>query len=130
GVATGMMEVRTWEGRRAFLVIIAAGATRVLVDEGLPPIPGAAIIAEYLDELCGDTFERRLLPREASQRIEVRRLMSWFNDKFFAEVSGPLTAERLYKRHMPLNAGGGPPQTQVLPAARHHTRHPHAYIRR
>ena len=27
--------------------------------------------------------------------------MSWFNDKFFAEVSGPLTVERFYKRHMP-----------------------------
>src|SRR5262249_57845929 len=128
GVATGMMEVRTWEGRRAFLVIIAAGATRVLVDEGLPPIPGAAIIAEYLDELCGDTFARRLLPRQAAQRIEVRRLMSWFNDKFFAEVSGPLTAERLYKRHVPLDAGGGPPETDVLRAARNNIRYHMAYI--
>src|SRR3977135_1821152 len=107
GVATRLIEERTWERRRDFLAINPAGTTPVLVDEGLPPVPGAGIIAEYLDELCGDTFERRLLPRQAGQRVEVRRLMSWFNDKFFAEVSGPLTAERLYKRHMPLNAGGG-----------------------
>ena len=57
-----------------------------------PPVPGAAIIAEYLDE----TRRRRagarprLLPPDPGARVEVRRLMSWFNDKFFDEVSGPL----------------------------------------
>jgi glutathione S-transferase len=128
GVATRLTEERTWERRRDFLAINPAGTTPVLVEEGLPAIPGASIIAEYLDELCGDTFERRLLPRQAGQRIEVRRLMSWFNDKFFTEVSGPLTTERLYKRHMPLNAGGGPPETDVLRAARNNIRYHMAYI--
>ena len=59
------------------------------------------------------------MPQETGPRVEVRRLMSWFNDKFFAEVSGPLTVERFYKRHLPADAGrrlarhrgdpGGPP---------------------
>src|SRR6266850_7907942 len=70
GVATRLIEERTWERRRDFLAINPAGTTPVLVDEGLPSVPGAGIIAEYLDELCGDTFERRLLPRQAGQRIE------------------------------------------------------------
>jgi len=128
GVATRLIEERTWERRRDFLVINPAGTTPVLVEEGQPPIPGAAIIAEYLDELCGNTFERRLLPRDTGLRIEVRRLMSWFNDKFFAEVSGPLTTERLYKRHMPIDAGGGSPETEVLRAARNNIRYHMAYI--
>ena len=128
GVATRLIEERTWERRRDFLAINPAGTTPVLVDEGLPPVPGAGIIAEYLDELCGDTFERRLLPRQAGQRIEVRRLMSWFNDKFFAEVSGPLTAERFYKRKMPVSAGGGAPDTDVIRAARNNIRYHMAYI--
>jgi glutathione S-transferase len=128
GVAATLIEERPWERRHDFLAINPAGTTPVLVTEGLPPIPGATIIAEYLDELCGDTFERRLLPRQTALRIEVRRLMSWFHDKFFAEVSGPLTMERLYKRHMPLNAGGGPPDTDVLRAARNNIRYHMAYI--
>ncbi len=128
GVAVRLIEERTWERRRDFLAINPAGTTPVLVEEGQPPIPGAAIIAEYLDELCGDTFERRLLPRATGPRIEVRRLMSWFNDKFFAEVSGPLTTERLYKRHMPIDAGGGSPETDVLRAARNNIRYHMAYI--
>jgi glutathione S-transferase len=42
--------------------------------------------------------------------------MNWFNDKFFAEVSGPLTMERLYKRQMPVSAGGGSPDTEAIRA--------------
>jgi len=128
GVAARLIEERPWERRHDFLAINPAGTTPVLVTEGLPPIPGATIIAEYLDELCGDTFERRLLPRRAALRIEVRRLMSWFHDKFFVEVSGPLTMERLYKRHMALDSGGGPPDTDVLRAARSNIRYHMAYI--
>ena len=70
----------------------------------------------------------RLLPRESGARVEVRRLMSWFNDKFFAEVSGPLVTERFYKRHMPVATGGGSPDTEVLRAARHNIRYHLAYI--
>ena len=129
GLAVRLIEERTWERRRDFLVINPAGTTPVLVDEGHPPVPGAAIIAEYLDETRGPELgEQRLLPRELGSRVEVRRLASWFNDKFFAEVSGPLTAERLYKRHMPASAGGGSPETEVIRVARHNIRYHLAYI--
>jgi glutathione S-transferase len=124
-----LIEERTWERRHDFLVINPAGTTPVLVDEGQPPIPGAAIIAEYLDETYGEQFpDRRLLPRDTGDRIEVRRLMNWFNDKFFSEVSGPLTAERFYKRRMPVAAGGGAPDTDVIRAARSNIRYHLAYI--
>src|SRR5436189_99271 len=56
----------------------------VLIAEGFPAIPGVGIIAEYLDEVHGGgADERRLLPVSMGERIEVRRLMAWFNDKFF-----------------------------------------------
>src|SRR4029078_998245 len=84
---------------------------------------------EYLDEQYGaDLGDRRLLPREPGQRVEGRRLMSWFNDKVFAEVSGPLTLERFYKRHMPTEQGGGAPDTEVIRAARHLVKYHLAYI--
>jgi glutathione S-transferase len=53
------------------------------------------------------------LPHDNRLRIEVRRLTSWFNDKFFADVSGPLTKER-YRQYMPLEGGGGSPDRAVL----------------
>jgi glutathione S-transferase len=129
GIDVRLIEERTWERRHDFLVINPAGTTPVLVDEGHPPVPSAPIIAEFLDETVGPgAGNRRLMPAEVGPRIEVRRLMSWFNDKFFEEVSGPLTQERFYKRHLPMTAGGGSPSTEVLRAARHNIRYHLAYI--
>ncbi len=99
------------------------------MEEGAPPVPGAAVIAEYLDETRGNKLaEPRLLPRDAGARVEVRRLMNWFNDKFFEEASGPLVMERVYKRYIPAGSGGGPPDTETLRAAHSNIRYHLAYI--
>jgi glutathione S-transferase len=129
GIAARLVEERVWERRQEFLALNPACTTPVLVEEGYPPVPGAGVIAEYLDETRGaELGELRLMPREASLRVEVRRLLSWFNDKLFAEVTDPLTMERLYKRHMPVSAGGGSPATETLRVARHNMRYHLAYI--
>ena len=124
-----LVEERVWERREEFLVLNPAGTTPVLVEEGGPPVPGAAIIGEYIDETRGESFApARLLPQDVSSRVEVRRLMSWFNDKFFAEVSGALVTERVYKRYMPAGNGGGSPDTETLRAAKSNIRYHLAYI--
>jgi glutathione S-transferase len=125
-----LVEERVWERREDFLILNPAGTTPVVVEEGVPPVPGAAIIAEYLDETRGVKLapQNRLLPRDPSERVEVRRLTNWFNDKFFAEVSEPLVNERIYKRYIPSGRGGGPPDTDALRAARANMRYHLAYI--
>ena len=129
GLASRLVEERVWERRKEFLMLNPAATTPVLVEEGVPPVPGAPVIAEYLDETRGSTVvHQRLLPREAAERIEVRRLMSWFNDKFFAEVSGALVMERVYKRFIPAGTGGGPPDTDIMRAARSNIRYHLGYI--
>jgi glutathione S-transferase len=129
GLDLRLVEERVWERREAFLALNPAGTTPVLFAEGQPAIPGAGIIAEYLDEVHGrDMEERRLLPGSIGDRIEVRRLMAWFNDKFFEEVSHPLVAERIYKRFMGEESGGGAPATDVIRAAKVNVRYHLAYI--
>ena len=129
GVSPRLVEERVWERREEFLALNPAGTTPVLVEEGRSPVPGASIIAEYLDETRGTELgERRLLPADIRGRVEVRRLMSWFNEKFFDEVTGPLTMERLYKSHMPASAGGGSPDTEAIRVARHNMRYHLAYV--
>src|SRR4029453_15574827 len=124
GLAPRTVEERGGGRRQGFLILNPPRPPPGGGGEGVPRGPGAALIAEYLDETRGDELgELRLLPREAGPRVEVRRLMSWFNDKFFAEVSGPLTMERLYKRQMPASAGGGSPDTEAIRAARHNVRY-------
>ena len=116
GLPVRLVEERVWERREEFLTLNPAGTTPVLVEEGAPPVPGAGVIAEYLDEThaAATVPPVRLLPSEIADRVEVRRLMSWFNDKLFAEASGPLVTERVYKRHIPEERGGGPPDTEIM----------------
>ncbi|MGH6673669.1 MAG: glutathione S-transferase family protein [Xanthobacteraceae bacterium] len=128
-LAPQLVEERAWERRTEFLKLNPAGTTPVLLEEGAPPVPGAAIIAEYLDETRGSKLPRqRLMPADPGPRIEVRRLMSWFNDKLFEEVSGPIVMERIYKRYIPAQQGGGSPDTEALRAARSNIKYHLAYI--
>jgi glutathione S-transferase len=128
GALLHLVEERVWERREEFLLLNPAGTTPVLVDES-GPVPGAAIIAEYLDETRGLSLgEHRLLAEQPGARVEIRRLAGWFNEKFFAEVSEPLVTERVYRRHMTPEQGGGPPDTAALRAARGNIRYHLAYI--
>jgi len=129
GLDLRLAEERAWERREAFLALNPAGTTPVLMTDGFPPIPGAGVIAEYLDEAHGAALgERRLLPVAMAGRIEVRRLMAWFNEKFFEEASGPLVTERIYKRFMAEDNGGGAPEMDVIRAAKANVRYHLAYI--
>jgi glutathione S-transferase len=129
GLDLQLVEERTWERRKAFLVLNPAGTTPVLISEGKIAIPGAAIIAEYLDETHGVGMDdRRLMPTTIGERIEVRRLMAWFNEKFFEESSNPLVTERIYKRFMSEVDGGGAPAADVIRAAKANVRYHLAYI--
>jgi glutathione S-transferase len=128
GIDARLVEERFWERREEFLLLNPAGTIPVLVADGQPPVPGAAIIAEYLEETRRGSGMEHLLPDKPGDRVEVRRLASWFNDKFHEEVSGPLVTERVFKRHMTKEQGGGPPDTEALRAARHNFRYHLSYI--
>ena len=129
GLKVRLVEERPWERRHEFLALNPAATLPVMVEEGRPPIPEARTIAEYLDETRGpDLAGHRLLPQDPNARVEVRRLTAWFTDKFHAEVSGPLVAERVFKRHMSREQGGGPPDTDAIRAALANIRYHLAYI--
>ena len=129
GIEVHLHEERFWERREEFMLLNPAGQIPVLMADGQPPVPGAAIIAEFIDEtMPPERGEDRLLPASIAERVEVRRLASWFNEKFHTEVSGPLVSERVFKRYMTAAQGGGPPDTDAMRAARHNIRYHLAYI--
>ena len=118
GIDPQLIEEKVWERRKEFLALNPAGTTPVLVQEAVLPVPGAALIAEFIDETHGaKLYRHRLLPPEQDRRIEVRRLAAWFNEKFYSEVSGPLLAERFFKRLMSIEHGGGSPDGAAIRAA-------------
>lgn len=128
GMDSETVEERPWERRPEFLATNPAGTTPVLRD-GQLAVPGAAVIAEYLDETRGLGLNgRRLLPEGPAERVEVRRLLEWFLVKFYEEVSGYLVTEKIYKRFMPPNGGGGAPDMAAIRAARTNVRYHLKYI--
>jgi len=71
GLDLRLVEERVWERREAFLALNPAATTPVLIADDQSAIPGAAIIAEYLDETRGAGMgDRRLLPAAMNERIE------------------------------------------------------------
>ena len=129
GVEPTLVEERPWERRREFLLLAAEGATPVMVEDSAPSVPGAEVIAEYLDETRGLALgDRRLLPGDPLGRVETRRLMRWFNVKFFLEASQWLVTEKIYKRFMSARDGGGAPDMNAVRAARVNVRYHLRYI--
>lgn len=128
GIEPELIEERVFERRREFLSLDPAGQTPVLVESSGLVVPNAGIIVEYLDETRGLGLDRRLMPEDPAGRIEVRRLMNWFLVKFFDEVSNWLVQEKVYKRFMPMDMGGGAPNMELVRAARSNIRYHLKYI--
>jgi glutathione S-transferase len=129
GIEPHLIEERAFDRRQEFLLMNPAATTPVLVEDVLPPVPGWAPIGEYLDETRGLALgHHRLLPEDPAGRVEVRRLLDWFNQKFFSEVSSHLVTEKVYKRFMAFTQGGGAPDMDVVRVARANIRYHMRYI--
>jgi glutathione S-transferase len=124
----GFEEENVYERRHDFLALNPAGTIPVLVEHDGQVVPGAHVIAEYLDETRGLVLgARRLLPEDPAGRVEVRRLMNWFNAKFYAEAGEPVLYEKVYKR-MLANGKGVAPEPGTLRAARNNLRYHLKYL--
>ncbi|TDR93753.1 glutathione S-transferase family protein [Enterovirga rhinocerotis] len=123
GLEPQTAERKPWERDTDFLLLNPSGTTPVF-EENEIAIPGASVIAEYLDETRGLGVQgRRLLPADPAGRVEVRRLLDWFNGKFYDEVTAHLVTEKIYKRFT-----GGSPDAGAIRAARANMRYHLRYI--
>lgn len=108
-----------WKRRAEFLLYNPAGTVPVLIENILtdprkPPqehvLAHSEAICQYLDEAYS---ERSLMGSDYFFRAEVNRLIGWFDEKFFLEVSGPLLYEKVFKR---LIGQGGPDSSRLRKA--------------
>ena len=89
---------KTLERRTEFLALNPAGKVPVLVEDDGAVVADSVAITEYLEEAYPET--QRLLPDQAKERAEVRRLVAWFDEKFGREVTSHLVGEKLMKRFL------------------------------
>ena len=98
---------RAWERRPEYLELNPAGTVPTLVEDNGLAIPDSNVICEYLDEAYPDT---NLLGHTLGERVEVRRLVTWFDGKFDGEVTRNLNGQKYVKRL----AGRGHPDANAL----------------
>lgn len=112
---------KVWERRPEFLAINPAGSVPVLVDTDGRVIATHNAIAEYLEETYPDP---PLIGSDAVQRAEVRRIVSWFDEKFGPEVTENLVDEKIMKRFL----GLGEPNSSAIRAGQANIHHHLEYI--
>lgn len=103
-----MKEEKPWQARVEFLKLNPAGQLPVLVLKSGEAIAGIDAVAGYLEDVAGDD-QQTLFGKDVLDRAEIRRLVSWFDDKFYQDVSAPLLIEKVVRRFVPKESGGGAP---------------------
>jgi glutathione S-transferase len=107
--------VRPWEDGCPVATLNPSGMPPVLqvADSAGGPLTlcEPAAILGWLEERTTEPF---LLPADAAERAEVRRLLAWFDRRFTDEVNAVLLHERMEKPLLRL----GPPEARALRAGR------------
>lgn len=96
GVAHELTRELPWQKRDEFIQWNPAGQTPVMVNgaNGHVLVDSTAI-CEYFEETVDKS---PLLGGSSHERAETRRLVAWFDQKLYAEVTLPLLTERMFKR--------------------------------
>ncbi|MDZ7588184.1 MAG: glutathione S-transferase family protein [Parasphingorhabdus sp.] len=96
GIGYELVRESPWIQRDEFLDMNPAGRTPVLRSpDGATILADSTAICEYLEE----TVEKApMINGTAANRAEIRRLVAWFDEQFFGDVTAPMLHERMHKR--------------------------------
>lgn len=100
---------KVWERSPEYIGMNPANTVPTLVEENGLLVPDSGVICEYLEEVYPEV---PLLGGTVEERVEIRRLVAWFDGKFAHEVTANLLGEKFMKRLM----GRGNPDAGALRA--------------
>lgn len=103
-----LKEETPWKLSQEMMNINPAGDLPILIFDGTV-VSGSNAIAEYLEE---SNPQYKLLPERPLEKAEVRRLVEWFDIKFYNEVYKYIVKEKIIKRFRLKQA----PNTKILKA--------------
>ena len=95
---------KVWDRQPSYLELNPACTVPTLIEDNGLVVPDSRVICEYLEEAYPDTS---LLSRAQPERVETRRLVAWFDEKFYDEVVRNLYWEKNLKQALKLGAPDG-----------------------
>lgn len=126
GVGADFIEETPWQPSGDLYDLNPAGTLPVYLEDSNTAICGMEAIGEFLEETRNRAVS--LIPGDAVERAEVRRLVGWFDVKFYAEVSEPIVSEKIVRRFLAREQGGGAPDMGRVRQASARLRDHLAYI--
>ena len=115
-----LKEEEPWNISPDIIKINPAGELPVLIFDG-NVIAGNYAITEYLEE---SNPQYKLLPTDVKERAEVRRIVDWFDTKFYNEVYKYIVTEKIIKRFHFKEA----PNSKILKAGLNNLKYHMEYI--
>jgi glutathione S-transferase len=116
GVDVALIVEDLHERKEEFLQLNPAGTLPVLMVEGVYPVSHVMTLMEYLEETYGGAV--KLHPIHPLAKAEVRRLVAWFHEVMGVRLTIPYSEERIMKRFLPTDFGGGTPDMVTLRLAK------------
>ena len=111
GLDFELVSEKFWERRQDFSYINPAMQVPVLMESDNNVIADSYAISEYLEEQYD---QKNFLGNSVEERANVRRLISWFDHKFFNEVTAYILNEKVIKYF----TRAGEPHSEALRASR------------
>lgn len=96
GVEVQLVDEKPWAPSRQLLDLNPAGHVPVLIEDSGLAVAGGEALSEYLEETRSTSIH--LIPGQPIERAEVRRLVAWFDTRFYAEVTEPILSEKVINR--------------------------------
>lgn len=132
GIEADQSEEKPWERQDELVHLNPAGVLPVFIEDDHTIIAGIEAIPDYLEETRGvgrdGRLERTLLGQTPLERAETRRLVGWFDNKFFHEVSRLILTEKIERRLAPPGRGGGATNMNAVRIALNNIRHHLDYV--
>lgn len=116
-----MVKEDYWLRDREFLSLNQAGTIPILQEASTLIIAGIYPITEYLHEKYPNF---NFIDEDIDIKCEIRRLLSWFNEKFYREVTKIIIDEKVVRSFCQL----GGPRTDFLRAAKNNLSHHLSYM--
>jgi len=97
GEVVDLVDEKPWAPSERLIDLNPAGLPPVYIENSGRSVAGVEALGEFLEE---GNQGKALLPSNAYERAEARRLVAWFDVKFYAEVTEPILTEKVVKRFM------------------------------
>lgn len=102
-----LIEERPWQPSETLINLNPSGLSPVFLEDDGSAVLGAEALTEYLEETLDEATS--LLPGDSIDRAEIRRLVAWFDVKFYSEVTEPILTERIIRRFVASASGSSAP---------------------